>query len=74
LTPLTSRPHHQVDLNGDGSLEVVSLTHDYNLQLLKPQPPGRAGEGFAPATVAAQVSLLPKKISIGLDRRPVSCQ
>jgi hypothetical protein len=61
----------QTDLNGDGSLEVVALTHDYTLQLLKPQPPGRAGEGFAPAAVVAQVSLLPAKISIGLDRRPV---
>lgn len=61
-----------VDLNGDGSLEVVSVTHEYNLQLLKPQPPGRAGEGFAPATVVAQVSLLTNKISMGMDRRPVA--
>lgn len=68
----------QCDLNGDGSLEVISVTHDHMLQLLKPQPPGRAGDGFAPATVVAQVSLLPQKISIGSDRRPVrrrySCQ
>ncbi|KAI8476096.1 MAG: hypothetical protein J3K34DRAFT_285487 [Monoraphidium minutum] len=61
-----------VDLNGDGGLEVVVVTHDYNLQLIKPQPPGRAGEGFAPAEVLAQVSLLPGKISIGLDRHPVA--
>ena len=61
----------QVDLNGDGSLEVVTVTHDYSLQLIKPQPPGRAGDGFAPALVLAQVSLLPSKLSMGLDRRPV---
>jgi hypothetical protein len=41
------------------------------LQLLQPQPPGRAGEGFAPAHVVAEVSLLPQKVSIGLERRPV---
>jgi hypothetical protein len=47
------------------------VTHDYTLQLIKPQPPGRAGDGFAQAGVLAQVSLLPSKISIGSDRRPV---
>jgi hypothetical protein len=69
--PPPNGPLGQTDLNGDGSLEVVVVTHDYSLQLLKPQPPGRAGDGFAHAGVLAQVSLLPSKISIGVDRRPV---
>lgn len=60
-----------MDLNGDGSLEVVALSHDYTLHLIKPAPAGRAGDGFAAAGVAASVSLLPAKVAIGLDRRPV---
>eukprot|EP00775_Hariotina_reticulata_P004628 gene4628-4882_t len=49
------------DLNGDGLLELV-----------RPEPPGRAGEGFAPVVVVKSFSLLPKKIMLGRDRRPVA--
>eukprot|EP00879_Flechtneria_rotunda_P012428 GHRR01012978.1.p1 GENE.GHRR01012978.1~~GHRR01012978.1.p1 ORF type:complete len:348 (+),score=131.18 GHRR01012978.1:48-1091(+) len=60
------------DLNGDGHLEVIIATHDYKLQLVRPEPPGRAGEGFAPVEVVASFSLLPQKVMLGRDRRPVA--
>ncbi|WIA13628.1 hypothetical protein OEZ85_007192 [Tetradesmus obliquus] len=60
------------DLNGDGHLEVIVATHDYKLQLVRPEPPGRAGEGFAPVEVVSSFSLLPQKVMLGRDRRPVA--
>ncbi|KAF8060078.1 hypothetical protein HT031_005017 [Scenedesmus sp. PABB004] len=62
----------QADLNGDGHLEVIIATHDYKLQLVRPEPPGRAGEGFAPVEVVQSFSLLPQKVMLGRDRRPVA--
>lgn len=41
-------------------------------QLLRPEPPGRAGEGFAPVEIVKSFSLLPQKVMLGIDRRPVS--
>lgn len=49
----------QTDLNGDGKPEIITTTQDCRLQLLKPQPPGRPGDGFAAATVLAEATLLP---------------
>jgi hypothetical protein len=41
-------------------------------QLVRPEPPGRAGEGFAPVQVVRSFSLIPHKVLLGRDRRPVS--
>lgn len=45
------------DLNGDGEPEIIVATHDAKLQVLAPRPPGRPGEGFAPAKALLQVDL-----------------
>lgn len=42
------------------------------LQLVRPEPAGRAGEGFAPVQVVRSFSLIPQKVMLGRDRRPVS--
>lgn len=42
------------------------------LQLVRPEPAGRAGEGFAPVEVVRSFSLIPQKVMLGRDRRPVS--
>jgi hypothetical protein len=41
-------------------------------QLVRPEAAGRAGEGFAPVQVVRSFSLIPQKVMLGRDRRPVS--
>lgn len=42
------------------------------MQLVRPEAAGRAGEGFAPVQVVRSFSLIPQKVMLGRDRRPVS--
>jgi hypothetical protein len=63
--------HHAAHITGNSTPVSLHPSSPSLPQLLQPQPPGRAGEGFAPAHVVAEVSLLPQKVSIGLERRPV---
>lgn len=62
--------HGQVDLNGDGSLEVVAVTHDHRLVVLKGRGLSREG-GFAKAQLMADVTLRPSGIHTLNDPRPV---
>lgn len=69
-------------LLGNGKRHLCPAAHCYCrsacfmvavlLQLVRPEPPGRAGEGFAPVEVVTSFSLLPQKVMLGRDRRPVS--
>ena len=51
-------PPFLCDLNGDGRMELLSTTYDGRLQLLKPMPPGKKGEGFAAAQILAEVQVI----------------
>eukprot|EP00803_Ostreobium_quekettii_P002515 evm.model.scf_113.4 EVM.evm.TU.scf_113.4 scf_113:72029-79810(+) len=61
-----------IDLNGDGSLEVIAATHDCRIQVLKPRGVGREGDGFAKAQIMAEQSLLPDRVHIVSGRRAVA--
>lgn len=60
------------DLNGDGTGEVLVATPDYKIKVLQPAQAGRAGDGFAPAAVLAEASLLPAHSKATFGRRPVA--
>lgn len=62
----------QADLNGDGSTEVLVATHDCKIQLIAPQPHGRAGEGFVVAPLIAEASLLPSAVRMSAGRKAVA--
>mmetsp|Transcript_21460 Transcript_21460/g.51195 ORF Transcript_21460/g.51195 Transcript_21460/m.51195 type:complete len:700 (-) Transcript_21460:224-2323(-) len=65
-------PPVAADLNGDGSQEVLVATPDCKIQLLAPQPHGRAGEGFMAAPLIAEASLLPTNVRMSAGRRAVA--
>lgn len=71
VPPTAPSARVQVDLNGDGHLEVVVATADNKLQLIQPAAHGRFGEGFAQAKVLAEVSLASSKVAVGQQRWPV---
>ena len=51
-------PPFLCDLNGDGQMEILTTTYDGKVQLLRPAPPGKFGEGFAAAKVIAELQVV----------------
>jgi len=64
----------QVDLNGDGSLEIVAVTHEYNLIVMRGKKVGKDGDGFVVANRLSAVSLRPDSFHSLHGQRPVSRQ
>lgn len=59
------------DLNGDGHFEIIVVTGEGVLEVLKPHPPGYEGDGFAVADILSQRNLSTSDIAI-MNIRPLN--
>lgn len=57
-------------MNGDGSLEIVAVTHDHRLVVIKGRGVGRE-DGFVKAQLMAEVSLRPSGFHVLSGQAPV---